>query len=113
MTNKRLYMDVHVIQVLPPSNINRDDTGSPKTAQYGGVRRARVSSQAWKKAIRDYFDKNSQEFEKSTRSKHIIEHVAKKVRDLDPEIEEKDAITKVEQALTTATEKRREKAVFQ
>lgn len=46
--NSRLFLDMHIIQTLPPSNINRDDTGSPKTALYGGVRRARVSSQSWK-----------------------------------------------------------------
>lgn len=55
MKTKNLFMDVNAIQTLPPSNINRDDTGSPKTAQYGGVRRARVSSQSWKRAIRSYF----------------------------------------------------------
>lgn len=49
------YVDIHVIQSVPPSNINRDDTGSPKSALYGGVRRARVSSQAWKKAVRTSF----------------------------------------------------------
>lgn len=54
MTNKsnpRLFLDIHVVQTVPPANINRDDTGSPKTAQYGGVTRARVSSQCWKGAI--------------------------------------------------------------
>ena len=55
MKEKRVYLDIHVIQSLPPSNVNRDDTGSPKTAVYGGVRRARVSSQSWKRAIRQYF----------------------------------------------------------
>ena len=49
MNNGRLFLDIHAIQVLPPSNVNRDDTGSPKTARYGGVVRARVSSQSWKK----------------------------------------------------------------
>ena len=49
------YVDIHVIQSVPPSNVNRDDTGSPKSALYGGVRRARVSSQAWKKAVRTSF----------------------------------------------------------
>lgn len=49
------YIDVHVIQSVPPSNLNRDDTGSPKSAVYGGVRRARVSSQAWKRATRKRF----------------------------------------------------------
>lgn len=51
-TDMRLYIDLHVIQSVPPSNINRDDTGSPKSAFYGGQRRVRVSSPAWKRAIR-------------------------------------------------------------
>ncbi len=46
------FLDVHVLQTVPPSNINRDDSGSPKTATYGGTLRARVSSQAWKRAVR-------------------------------------------------------------
>ena len=53
--NKRLYVDFHILQTVPPSCINRDDTGSPKTAVYGGVTRARVSSQAWKHAMRAAF----------------------------------------------------------
>ena len=53
-----LYLDINVIQSVPPNCINRDDTGSPKTAIYGGVKRARVSSQSWKKAMRDYFKEN-------------------------------------------------------
>ena len=52
---KRIFIDMHVIQTVPPSCVNRDDTGSPKTAVYGGVTRARVSSQAWKRAIRQDF----------------------------------------------------------
>ena len=31
MNKKRIFVDVNAIQTLPPSNINRDDTGSPKT----------------------------------------------------------------------------------
>ena len=42
-TKQHLFLDIHAIKTLTPSNINRDDTGSPKTAQYGGVRRSRVS----------------------------------------------------------------------
>ena len=45
-----LSLDINVLESVPPSNINRDDTGSPKTAYYGGALRARVSSQAWKRA---------------------------------------------------------------
>ena len=57
--NKRLYVDFHILQTVPPSCINRDDTGSPKTAVYGGVLRARVSSQAWKHAMRAAFAENA------------------------------------------------------
>ena len=52
---ERFYVDFHILQTLPPSNVNRDDMGSPKTAVYGGVTRARVSSQAWKRAMRVRF----------------------------------------------------------
>ena len=45
MTN--LYLDINVLQTVPPANLNRDDTGSPKTAVYGGAVRARVSSQVF------------------------------------------------------------------
>lgn len=54
----RTIVDFHAIQTLPPSNINRDMTGAPKTAMFGGVQRARVSTQSWKRAIRDYFVAN-------------------------------------------------------
>lgn len=53
--SRNLYIDFHVIQTVPPSCVNRDDTGSPKTAMYGGTMRARVSSQAWKSAMREMF----------------------------------------------------------
>lgn len=55
MKKQNLYVDFHVLQTVPPSCVNRDDTGSPKTAVYGGVTRARVSSQAWKRAMRQMF----------------------------------------------------------
>lgn len=50
-----MFVDIYAIQNVPPSNINRDDTGSPKVAHYGGALRARVSSQAWKRAMRETF----------------------------------------------------------
>lgn len=51
MTKNNLYVDIHVLQTIPSSNINRDDTGAPKTAVYGGTTRSRVSSQSWKKLL--------------------------------------------------------------
>ncbi len=47
-----LFLEFHLIQNFAPSNLNRDDTGAPKDALFGGHRRARVSSQCFKRAMR-------------------------------------------------------------
>jgi len=46
------FVQVHALTVYPLSNPNRDDTGRPKTAEYGGAPRLRLSSQSIKRAIR-------------------------------------------------------------
>ncbi|MDQ0508364.1 CRISPR system Cascade subunit CasC [Peptoniphilus ivorii] len=91
MSNKRLFLDLHAIQTVPPSNINRDDTGSPKTAQYGGVRRARVSSQSWKRAMRKYFDEFGDQFDLGVRTKYIVAYVSDKIRSKNPSLSEEEA----------------------
>lgn len=50
-----MRIEIHVLQNFAPSNLNRDDTGSPKDADFGGHRRARISSQCIKRAVRNYF----------------------------------------------------------
>lgn len=50
-----MKIEIHVLQNFAPSCLNRDDTNTPKTCEFGGALRARVSSQSWKKAVRDYF----------------------------------------------------------
>ena len=82
--NKRLYVDFHILQTVPPSCINRDDTGSPKTAVYGGVTRARVSSQAWKHAMRDAFAENAR-LDVGKRTKKVAELVKEQILALAPE----------------------------
>lgn len=47
------HLELHIIQSVPVACLNRDDLNSPKTAMFGGVQRARVSSQSWKRAIRE------------------------------------------------------------
>jgi len=47
-----MNIELHIIQNFAPSNLNRDDTNNPKDCTFGGVRRARISSQAFKRAIR-------------------------------------------------------------
>lgn len=46
------FLQLHLLTFYPPSNVNRDDTGNPKTATVGGVTRLRISSQALKRAWR-------------------------------------------------------------
>jgi CRISPR system Cascade subunit CasC len=43
---------IHLLQNHAPSNLNRNDNGDPKDSVFGGVRRARTSSQAIKRSIR-------------------------------------------------------------
>lgn len=97
-----LYVDIHVVQTVPPSNINRDDTGSPKTAVYGGVRRARVSSQAWKRATRRDFKDHLDVTELGVRTKHAVTLLTKRIvalaPDLDPEAATARAIAALEAA---------------
>lgn len=110
-----LFLDIHAIQTLPPSNINRDDTGSPKTAQYGGVQRARVSSQAWKKAMRDYFKANGQLDNVGQRTLEIVAYLANKLQALDPNLDRKKAMKLAEKCfndLGVKTKAQRAKALF-
>ena len=79
MSSKRLYVDFHVIQTVPPSCVNRDDTGRPKTAFYGGVERARVSSQSWKHAIRLMFKEIFEDEKLGFRTKYAADLIAKKL----------------------------------
>ena len=82
--NKRLYVDFHILQTVPPSCINRDDTGSPKTAVYGGVLRARVSSQAWKHAMRAAFAENAR-LDVGKRTKKVADLVKEQILPLAPD----------------------------
>ncbi len=46
------FLDIHVLLSSAYANLNRDDIGQPKTCHFGGVERARVSSQCQKRAAR-------------------------------------------------------------
>ncbi len=51
----KTIIEIHALQNFAPSNLNRDNTGAPKDALFGGTRRARVSSQCLKRAVRQHF----------------------------------------------------------
>ena len=112
--SRKMYIDVNVIQSLPPSCVNRDDTGSPKTAYYGGVRRARVSSQSWKKAVRDSFRENFDGSDVAYRTMKIVSLVSSRIGELDPSLSEEDSIIKakdvIEKAGVSVTTKTKKKS---
>ncbi|MFY9478032.1 MAG: type I-E CRISPR-associated protein Cas7/Cse4/CasC [Aquabacterium sp.] len=46
------FIQLHILTSHAPANLNRDDTGRPKTALMGGTNRLRISSQSQKRAWR-------------------------------------------------------------
>lgn len=57
-----MFVELHMLQNFAPSCLNRDDTNSPKDCEFGGYRRARISSQCIKRSIRksDVFEASVQ-----------------------------------------------------
>src|SRR3954462_5706595 len=99
----RTIIDIYALQTVPPSNLNRDDTGSPKTAVYGGVRRARVSSQAWKRATRRAFDGLVDARDLGVRTKRVAELLADRIREHDTSVEETQAWALAAETIQSAT----------
>ena len=83
---KRTIIEFHVIQTVPPSVLNRDESGSPKTAVYGGTRRARVSSQSWKRAMRQDFREHLDDTDIGLRTKQIVAILAERITDKAPDL---------------------------
>lgn len=102
MKTNNIYIDFHVLQTFPTGCLNRDDTGRPKTAVYGGVTRARVSSQAWKHEMRRKFKEIFTENSLGVRTKYISELVEKNIRELDPNVDENECIKMAEKVCKNA-----------
>lgn len=76
-----MKLEIHILQNFAPSNLNRDDTGSPKDCELGGVRRSRISSQCFKRAIRNAFADHDliPAAERAARTKRLVDEVAARV----------------------------------
>ena len=85
-----MLIQIHMLQNYAPANLNRDDTGAPKTAVFGGKRRGRISSQCIKRSIR-----RSEAFQKAfkesgllgTRTRRLPELIAEELRRLEADEE--------------------------
>lgn len=75
-----MFVEWHMIQSFVPSNLNRDDSNNPKECEFGGVRRARISSQCLKRAIR-----RAPEFAEATgvpcsaRTRLLVQHLTERL----------------------------------
>lgn len=96
----KTIIEIHALQNFAPSNLNRDDTGAPKDALFGGTRRARISSQCGKRAIRQFFSEKQQAGlfradELALRTKRVYAAIVAKLNGRDPE----EAVSRTEAAL--------------
>lgn len=97
-----MKIEIHLLQNFAPSCLNRDDTNTPKECDFGGVRRARISSQSFKRAIRQHF-KTTNSIPAGERTKELARVLAERVPDAEP-----TTIKKVLEALAKMDTKRTE-----
>lgn len=95
-----MFVELHILQNFAPSNLNRDDTGAPKDCEFGGYRRARVSSQCIKRAIRETFRREGllpkdNLAALATRTKRVVEAVAKRLQEGGKPLEEAQRVVVV------------------
>jgi CRISPR system Cascade subunit CasC len=94
----KTLIEIHVLQNFAPSNLNRDDTGAPKDAFFGGTRRARISSQCLKRAVREFFKEQNKDWV-ACRTKRIVNELMER---LSPKLKDRKDFT--EESLVKAIE---------
>ena len=72
-----MFVELHMLQNFAPSSLNRDDTGSPKECEFGGYRRARISSQSIKRAVRMVFYRDNliDSTNRASRSRRFVKEI--------------------------------------
>lgn len=94
-----IKVEYHILQSFPVVCLNRDDVGAPKTAIVGGVKRARVSSQCWKRQVRMSLHEAGLTI--AVRTKKLAEYISLFVKESD--IDKEKAIAAVAKALSDDT----------
>lgn len=105
-TNTRI--EFHILQSFPVTCLNRDDVGAPKTAVVGGVTRARVSSQCWKRQVR--LAMSGLGLPMGKRTKLIGQLIAKKCLELGATDEQAEACGKIIEGIFIKEKKEAKKA---
>lgn len=89
------HLDIHILQSVPFANLNRDDTGSPKTAFFGGVPRIRISSQAQKRPTRLDLGAKLHNDDPVTLSRRHVEHLIEILLELGQNATDAENLAKV------------------
>jgi CRISPR system Cascade subunit CasC len=89
-----MFLELHMIQNFVPSNLNRDEANNPKDCEFGGYRRARISSQCIKRAIRTHplFQQTTQ-VENGKRTQRLAHWLQRLLLDTGRLQEEVEAVT--------------------
>jgi CRISPR system Cascade subunit CasC len=103
------HIELHILQSVPVACLNRDDLNSPKTAVFGGVQRARVSSQSWKRAIRELAKETSPTLFQGQRTKLIFQPLFDELKGKLPEAEAKEGAEKIADLLAKLDSKSTDK----
>lgn len=107
------HLELHILQSFPVACLNRDDLNSPKTAIFGGVQRARVSSQSWKRAIREYAKEINPCFQ-GQRTRLIVEPLKAALIEQDvPETDALEAAKKLAEAISKLDQEAEKKGKHQ
>lgn len=99
------HLTISIVTSVPYSNLNRDDSGTPKRAFIGGGLRALHSSQAIKRGIRAAYENAS--LDRSVRSGAIVDVVVARALEMQPDADEKTLLKEAKKligALTKASE---------
>ena len=101
-------IELHILQSFPVTCLNRDDLGAPKSARFGGVDRARVSSQCWKRAVREFAHETTPELFGASRSKILGPAIEKAAKDLGADDQLTAAVKKIVLDAMNRDEKRKD-----
>jgi CRISPR system Cascade subunit CasC len=112
------FIELHLIQNFAPSCLNRDDTGAPKDAMFGGYRRSRISSQCLKRAIRQTFSSAGllTADELGTRTRNIVSLLEETLAEkgiTEPRAAIEQALSLLELKLKETKEKKKDEAIKQ
>lgn len=83
-------LTLHIVNTIPWSNLNRDDTGTPKRAMIGGVLRGMLSSQSIKRAARSDYEIRS--LDTSIRSTNLAGIVSSRALEINADLDPKAAL---------------------